>query len=44
MKVQLRPLELSDAETLYDFFQQLPASENGKNNHAHGLSPEEFRD
>lgn len=26
------------------FFQQLPASENGKNNHAHGLSPEEFRD
>ena len=44
MKVQLRPLELSDAETLYDFFQQLPASENGKNNHAHGLSREEFNE
>ena len=44
MKVQLRPLEMSDAEILYDFFQQLPASENGKNNYAHGLSREEFNE
>ena len=42
MKVQLKPLQLSDANTLYDFFQKLPASENGKNNRAHGLSKEEF--
>lgn len=44
MNIKLRPLELSDSETLYDFFQQLPASENGKNNHAHGLSREGFRE
>ena len=42
MNVQLKPLELSDADMLYDFFQQLPASENGKYNHAHGLSSKEF--
>lgn len=42
MKIELRPLELADAEKLYDFFQELPASENGKNNRAHGLSRSEF--
>ena len=42
MQVELKPLQLSDAETLYEFFQKLPASENGKNNRAHGLSREEF--
>ncbi|MBO4285169.1 MAG: GNAT family N-acetyltransferase [Alphaproteobacteria bacterium] len=42
MKIQLKELQLSDADILYDFFQQLPASENGKNNHAHGLSQKEF--
>jgi len=42
MQINLRPLEISDADKLYDFFQQLPASENGKNNTAHGLSREEF--
>jgi len=44
MQIELMPLKLSDAETLYDFFQQLPASENGKNNRAYGLSREEFSD
>lgn len=44
MKIQLKPLELSDAEKLYDFFQQLPPSENGKNNRAYGLSREKFAD
>lgn len=44
MKIQLRPIQLSDAETLYEFFQQLPAFENGKNNRANGLSREEFSD
>ena len=43
-QIELKPLELSDAEKLYDFFQQLPASENGKNNTAHGLSRTEFAD
>ncbi len=42
MQVELKPLQLSDADTLYEFFQKLPASENGKNNRAHGLSREEF--
>lgn len=42
MKIELKPLQLSDADTLYEFFQKLPASENGKNNRAHGLSREEF--
>ena len=42
MQILLRPLELSDAENLYDFFQQLPASENGKHNTANGLSQKEF--
>ncbi len=42
MKVELKSLKLSDAETLYDFFQQLPASENGRTNTAYGLSREEF--
>ena len=42
MKIQLKPLQLSDANTLYDFFQKLPASENGKKNGAHGLSKEDF--
>ena len=30
MQIQLKPLELSDTEVLYDFFQEMPASENGK--------------
>lgn len=42
MQIELKPLQLSDADTLYDFFQKLPASENGKHNRAHGLSREEF--
>ncbi len=42
MQIQLRPLELSDAEKLYEFFQQMPALENGKHNSANGLSPAEF--
>ena len=42
MYMQLKPLELSDASILYDFFQQLPQSENGKNNTAYGLSCEAF--
>ncbi len=42
MQIELKPLQLSDAETLYEFFQKLPASENGKNNRAHGLSKEDF--
>ena len=42
MKIQLKPLQLSDANTLYDFFQEMPASENGKKNGAHGLSKEDF--
>ena len=42
MRVKLQPLQLSDAENLYEFFQKLPASENGKNNRAHGLSHEDF--
>ena len=44
MQIQLKPLELADAEKLYEFFQQLPASENGKNNRAYGLSREEFKE
>ncbi len=44
MKVELRPLEFSDAENLYEFFQQLPAHENGRNNRAYGLSQEEFKE
>lgn len=36
MRIELKPLQLSDANTLYEFFQKLPASENGKNNRAHG--------
>lgn len=42
MQIELKPLQLSDAEKLYDFFQKLPASENGKNNRAHGLSRKDF--
>ena len=42
MQIELRALETSDAEKLYDFFQQQPASENGKNNTAYGLSNKEF--
>ena len=42
MEIELRPLEMADAEKLYDFFQQLPLRENGKHNSAHGLSREEF--
>jgi predicted acetyltransferase len=42
MQIQLKPLELSDTEVLYDFFQEMPASENGKKNGAHGLSKEDF--
>lgn len=42
MNIQLKPLALSDTEKLYDFFQKLPKSENGKNNYAYGLSRPEF--
>ena len=42
MKIELKPLQLSDTEKLYEFFQKLPASENGKNNRAHGLSRKDF--
>jgi len=42
MHVELRALELSDANKLYEFFQKLPASENGKHNRANGLSRKEF--
>lgn len=42
MKVELKSLELSDAEMLYEFFQQLPASENGRTNTAYGLSRDGF--
>ncbi len=42
MHVELRALELSDANKLYEFFQKLPASENGKHNRAYGLSRKEF--
>ena len=42
MQIQLKPLELSDTEVLYDFFQEMPASENGKKNGAHGLPKEDF--
>ena len=42
MKIELKPLQLSDTETLYEFFQKLPASENGKHNRAHGLSRKDF--
>mgnify|MGYP002624781429 CR=1 FL=1 len=41
-KTELRALKSEDTKKLYEFFQQLPASENGKNNTAHGLSYEEF--
>ena len=43
MLVELRSLELSDSDKLYEFFQRLPASENGKNNRAQGLSRAEFK-
>lgn len=42
MKIELKPLQLSDIDTLYEFFQKLPASENGKINRAHGLSRQDF--
>ena len=42
MQIELKPLQLSDADTLYEFFQKLPASENGKNNRANGLSKADF--
>ena len=42
MHIELKPLQLEDADILYDFFQKLPKSENGKNNTAHGLSKQEF--
>lgn len=42
MSIELREIQCSDAEKLYDFFQQLPASENGKKNGAHGLSRQDF--
>ena len=30
MQIELKQLQLSDADTLYEFFQKLPASENVK--------------
>ncbi len=42
MKIELKPLQLSDAQNLYEFFQNLPASENGRSNRAHGLSRKDF--
>ncbi|MFQ6739331.1 MAG: GNAT family N-acetyltransferase [Alphaproteobacteria bacterium] len=42
MKIELKPLQASDVNTLYEFFQKLPASENGKVNRAHGLSRQDF--
>ena len=33
MQIELKPLQLSDVDTLYEFFRKRPASENLKMEH-----------
>lgn len=42
MKIELKALSVEDTEKLYDFFQSIPASENGTANKAYGLTKDEF--
>lgn len=42
MKYELRPLTLADADKLYEFYQTIPASENGAANKAFGLTKPQF--
>lgn len=42
MKYELHPLTVADADRLYDFYQTIPAAENGAGNKAYGLTKDEF--
>ena len=42
MKYELRQLSLVDADRLYDFYQTIPAKENGAGNKAYGLTKSQF--
>jgi len=42
MKYELKPLTVADADKLYDFYQTIPAAENGAGNKAYGLTKEQF--
>ncbi len=44
MEVKLRPLREKEDDAVYQMFQEIPAEEDGFENPAHGLSPEEFND
>lgn len=44
MEVKLRPLREKENDAVYQMFQEIPAEEDGFENPAHGLSPEEFND
>ena len=43
-KILLRPLKEQEDKAVYEMFQEIPASENGLENPANGLSFEEFQD
>ncbi len=42
MKYKLKPLSVADADKLYDFYQTIPAAENGAGNKAYGLTKPQF--
>lgn len=42
MKYELKPLTVADADKLYDFYQTIPAAENGAGNKAYGLTQPQF--
>jgi len=44
MKIEFRPLQLNEPKLVYDYFQSMPANENGLRNSAAGLSESEFSD
>lgn len=44
MNIVLRPLQLDEAQDVYEMFQEIPAQENGFENPAAGLNRKDFAD
>ena len=44
MTIEIRPIQNSESEAVYEMFQQIPSVENKATNKANGLSFDEFQD